>query len=88
MGHADHNTRFRTAHEAIDWIRWDEAFDASSFIVGYDAHEDEPVEVPLIELDPSGEIPWHRIRYIRFAEGGLVWSRDERIDRLTELRRR
>lgn len=77
--------RFRTSREAYDWIHWDPAFDPAQFVVLYDDHEETLAEVGLVAFEPDGEIPWHRVRALRW-KGELVWDRDARIDRLAEIR--
>jgi uncharacterized protein (UPF0248 family) len=79
--------RFGTSREAYDFIKWDEVFDKTKFAFGYDAHDDELAEIAFEAFIPGGEIPWHRIWYIRH-DREIVWDRKERIDRLKELRAR
>jgi uncharacterized protein (UPF0248 family) len=79
--------RFRTAREAFDWIKWDRSFDPSRFVVGYDEHAEDPAELSLEAFEGLGEIPLHRVLYLR-AGREVVWDRRARLDRLAELRAR
>lgn len=77
--------RFRSSREAYHWIMWDGAFEPGEFVIGYDDHDDELKEIALESFEPGGEIPFHRIWYIRRDEE-KVWDRDARIDRLADIR--
>lgn len=78
--------RFRSSREAYDWILWDPGFDPGEFVIGYDDHAEVAGEIALESFEPGGEIPWHRVWYIRRGED-VVWDREERIDRLASIRR-
>jgi poly(A) polymerase len=34
-------------------------------VIGYESRRHGKVEVPLPEFVPDGEVPWHRVWYIR-----------------------
>jgi poly(A) polymerase len=69
-----------TAREVFDRICWDPRLDPAHFAIGY--HErmsaDGVREKPLSAWDPNGDIPWHRVAYIK-ARGERVWDRATRL---------
>lgn len=72
-----------TAEQIYHRILWDPGLEAARFRVGYDSRLPAPVEVPLLDFEPDGEVPWHRIVYFA-ADGEVVWNRPMRVDRLGE----
>jgi uncharacterized protein (UPF0248 family) len=72
-----------TGREAFNRLFWDVRLDRGVFVIGCaDRHaEGGLTEVPLLDWQPDGSIPWHRIAYIRCGPT-LVWSRDQEVDRL------
>jgi uncharacterized protein (UPF0248 family) len=76
--------RLRTSKEVYDLLRWDPRRSPGDYRIGYGERFAGTAEVPLLEFDPGGEIPWHRVLYVR-GPGGVVWDRRTRIDRLDEL---
>jgi len=75
--------KLRTSREVYDQIRWDPRLDAAAFTIGYETRDEE---IPLPSFDPEGEIPWHRIQFIRRGET-VVWDRRLRTDLLAGKRR-
>lgn len=71
----------RTSRELYHWIRWDPRFDPSEFAFGYDDHGEAPKEVGFLAFEPEGEIPWHRVLYLRRGQA-IVWDRRAGVDRL------
>jgi endonuclease/exonuclease/phosphatase family metal-dependent hydrolase len=71
----------RTSRELYHWIRWDPRFDPSDFAFGYDDHAGAPKEIALTAFVADGEIPWHRVLYLRRGRQ-LVWDRRTGVDRL------
>lgn len=72
-------TKQRTSREVYDRIRWDPRLDPRAYTIGYDAHAHGMKEVPLLSFVPGGDIPWHRVWYVR-ARGRIVWDRRTRYD--------
>ncbi len=77
------DARRATAQEAYNRLFWDARINRDVFVVGY---SDRLVpggvrEMPLVRWDPHGQIPWHRMRYLRCGDV-IVWSRDAGPDRL------
>lgn len=71
----------RTSREIYHWIRWDSRFDPARFAFGYDDHGGEPKEVALTAFVPDGDIPWHRVLYLRQGTT-IVWDRRTGLDRV------
>lgn len=71
----------RTSREIYHWIRWDSRFDPAQFAFGYDDHGGEPKEVPLAAFVADGDIPWHRVLYLRRGTT-IVCDRRTGLDRL------
>jgi 2'-5' RNA ligase/uncharacterized protein (UPF0248 family) len=78
--------KLRTSREIYDQIRWDPRLDAAAFVIGYETRDQGTQEIALPSFDPEGEIPWHRIQYIRRGET-TIWDRRHRIDLLAAKRR-
>jgi poly(A) polymerase len=78
--------RKRTGREAVNRIVWDNRLAQEAFVVGYvdRVAEGGVREKPLSAWDDGGEIPAHRISYIRCGEI-IVWSRGDESDRLADL---
>ncbi|MDJ1497980.1 RNA repair domain-containing protein [Cytophagaceae bacterium DM2B3-1] len=76
--------KFITSHEIIHRILWDPRLNPQVFVIGFlDRMSASGLrEKPLLEWDENGEIPWHRIRYVRCGEV-IVWDREQRIDLFT-----
>jgi poly(A) polymerase len=74
--------KLTTGHETINRILWDNRLNPKAFTIGF-LDRLSPTglrEKPLTEWDENGDIPWHRIRYIRCGEE-VVWDREQRLDR-------
>jgi uncharacterized protein (UPF0248 family) len=83
-GQLKKKARLRTSQEVHNRIMWDDAYDASDFIVGYMDRFDGMMEIALNEflpIDKGGDIAYHRIYY--FRQGPVVmWDRNNRIDKI------
>ncbi|WP_437962050.1 RNA repair domain-containing protein [Sorangium sp. So ce119] len=73
--------KLRTSRQVYDQIRWDPRLDPAAFVIGYETRESGAEEIGLPRFDPEGDIPWHRIRYIRQGTT-TVWDRRSRVDLL------
>ena len=75
--------RRSTGLEAFNRLFWDARLNRDVFVVGYSDRvaQDGVREVPLVRWDPKGNVPAHRILYIRCGTE-VVWSRGEAVDRL------
>lgn len=73
--------KLATAVEIYNRICWDERLDKNAFAIGYiDRMRPEGFrEKDLIDWQPEGDIPWHRIIYFKCA-GERVWDRERRLD--------
>jgi len=65
--------------DVVGRIRFDAALDVAHFTLGYEERFAGIREAPLVEFIAAGEIPWHRIWFIK-AGALVVWDRRERID--------
>lgn len=74
-------TKMLTSREIYNRIIWDARLDRDVFIIGYaDRLEATGIrEKLLVEWQPDGDIPWHRIRYFR-CHKIVVWDRDQHLD--------
>ncbi|MEW5859786.1 MAG: poly(A) polymerase [Cyanobacteriota bacterium] len=70
-----------TIREVYDRILWDARLDRSAFAIGYIERMSQGGirEKPFSEWSTDGDIPLHRIRYIRCGEE-IVWDRDQHLD--------
>ncbi|WP_427159546.1 poly(A) polymerase [Aliinostoc sp. HNIBRCY26] len=70
-----------TSREVYDRIIWDVRLDTSAFVVGFQERLSSTGirEKPLAQWATDGDIPWHRIRYIRCGEV-VVWDREQHLD--------
>ncbi len=68
-------------HEIYHRIIWDKRLKPSAFTIGYlDRLAEKGMREKLLtSWEVNGDIPWHRIRYIR-CENVIVWDRDKHID--------
>lgn len=73
--------KLRTSRQVYDQIRWDPRLDPAAFVIGYETRESGTEEISLPSFDPEGDIPWHRIQYIRRGTTA-VWDRRRRVDLL------
>ncbi|MER7755079.1 poly(A) polymerase [Kitasatospora sp. NPDC097643] len=79
----------RPIEQVCQRIRWDARFDPARFTVGVRQRDDRTKLVPLEAFAASGDIPWHRVRFVE-ADGVVVWDRASGTDLLdsTEAGRR
>ncbi|HEU4405787.1 MAG TPA: poly(A) polymerase [Polyangiaceae bacterium] len=72
--------KMRTSREVYNLIKWDGRFDGAQYVIGYDDHASpEPREIAYRDFDPEGDIPWHRVVYVR-GPAGIAWDRRTRLD--------
>ena len=75
--------KMATIREIYDRILWDSRLDHRAFSLGFsDRISGNMREKRLSEWAVDGDIPWHRIRYVKCAET-IVWDRDRLIDLFT-----
>ncbi|MEM7553887.1 MAG: poly(A) polymerase [Cyanobacteria bacterium P01_A01_bin.84] len=67
--------------EVYNRIIWDTRLNKNAFIVGFHERNSETgiKEIDIIQWSVNGDIPWHRIRYIR-CQDKMVWDRDKHLD--------
>ena len=73
--------KMATSWEIYNRIIWDSRLDSSVFIAGFKdrVSTSEFREKPLAHWAADGDIPWHRIRYIR-CNDIVVWDREQHFD--------
>ncbi len=72
--------KMATITEVYNRIVWDNRLNRNLFITGFHERVSDTIrEKPLAQWDERGDIPWHRVRYIRCGDV-VVWDREERID--------
>ncbi|MBD2340262.1 DUF504 domain-containing protein [Calothrix sp. FACHB-156] len=73
--------KMATSREVYHRIIWDVRLDSSAFVVGYQERLSSTGmrEKPLAQWATDGDIPWHRIRYIRCGDV-VVWDREQHLD--------
>jgi endonuclease/exonuclease/phosphatase family metal-dependent hydrolase len=72
--------KMATITEVYNRIVWDTRLNRNLFIAGFHERVSDTIrEKPLAQWDERGDIPWHRVRYIRCGDV-VVWDREERID--------
>ncbi|MCC3509586.1 poly(A) polymerase [Microcoleus sp. PH2017_28_MFU_U_A] len=75
--------KMATIREIYDRILWDSRLDHRAFSLGFsDRISGNMREKPLSEWAVDGDIPWHRIRYVKCGET-IVWDRDRLVDLFT-----
>ena len=85
----------RTARDVLNRIRWDDAYDAHHIVFGYEDRlvgYKELVVAQYQSMDEGGDIPEHRIVYVRhwpahtprtrIRDEDFLWDRFHRIDRV------
>jgi endonuclease/exonuclease/phosphatase family metal-dependent hydrolase/2'-5' RNA ligase/uncharacterized protein (UPF0248 family) len=73
------------SHAIYSRILWDDALDKQHFWIGFtDRMSASGIrEKYLLDWNPEGDIPWHRVVYIRCKEI-KVWDRKNRVDLFKE----
>lgn len=71
----------RTSDQIYHQIRWDSRFQAADYRLGVQIRNGPVQEIPLLSFQPNGDIPWHRVLYIK-GPRGLVWDRATSLDQL------
>jgi poly(A) polymerase len=75
--------KMATIREVYDRILWDSRLDHRAFSFGFsDRISGNIREKHLSEWVVDGDIPWHRIRYVKCGET-IVWDRDRLVDLFT-----
>ncbi|KST65189.1 poly(A) polymerase [Mastigocoleus testarum] len=74
-------TKMLPIQEVYNRIIWDARLDKRNFIIGYhERNSDTGIqEMHVLQWSANGDIPWHRIRYIR-CKDTIVWDRDRHLD--------
>jgi endonuclease/exonuclease/phosphatase (EEP) superfamily protein YafD/uncharacterized protein (UPF0248 family) len=72
--------KMATITEVYNRIVWDNRLNRNLFVAGFHERVSDAIrEKPLVQWDERGDIPWHRVRYIRCGDV-VVWDREDRID--------
>ncbi|MBV6625868.1 MAG: DUF504 domain-containing protein [Rivularia sp. (in: Bacteria)] len=73
--------KMATSWEIYNRIIWDSRLDSDVFIAGFEDRVSASGmrEKPLAHWAADGDIPWHRICYIR-AQDIIVWDREQHLD--------
>jgi uncharacterized protein (UPF0248 family) len=72
--------KMATITEVYNRIVWDNRLNRNLFVAGFHERVSDTLrEKPLAQWDERGDIPWHRVRYIRCGDV-VVWDREDRID--------
>jgi poly(A) polymerase len=75
--------KMATIREVYDRILWDDRLDHRLFRLGFSDRISGSIREKLLsEWTVGGDIPWHRIRYVKCQEI-IVWDRDRAIDLFT-----
>ena len=74
----------RTSKEVYNQIKWDPALEQGEFTLVYADRTSGLTEVPFHAFVPDGDIPWHRIYYIRHGDE-IVWDRRTGTDLIDQL---
>lgn len=64
----------RTSQDVYNQLRWDPRFEPALYALGVLSRRGVMQEVALLDFQPGGDIPWHRIHYIRGPQG-KIWDR-------------
>jgi len=65
--------------DVVSRIRYDAGLDAGRFSVGYEERGSGIRETPLLAFVGGGDVPWHRVRYVK-AGTVVVWDRRSGLD--------
>ncbi|KAL5049626.1 hypothetical protein BDW71DRAFT_204331 [Aspergillus fruticulosus] len=84
---AHKNLLSQNSRNILNRLIWDESFDSTDFVIGYEDRFEGRLEVRLSswKREPTDEefIPQHRILYIkRKSDSEVVWDRRRRIDKI------
>ncbi|BCS26116.1 DUF504 domain-containing protein [Aspergillus puulaauensis] len=79
--------RLRPASDILNRLIWDENYDSTDFVIGYEDRFEGRLEASVNswkrELTDEEFIPQHRILYIkRKSDSEIVWDRRRRIDQI------
>jgi len=70
-----------TSREAYNRILWDKRLDRGAFTLGISDRHAGIEEMHFLDWNPCGDIPWHRIVWIKCGPT-IVWARDQEEDAL------
>ncbi|CAK9045799.1 unnamed protein product [Durusdinium trenchii] len=73
--------KLRTSEDVYHRILHDSRFDPKEVSIGYEDRFLGPMEVKLLDFQPGGDIPLHRIYYFRRG-AEVLWDRKHRLDRI------
>ncbi|CAJ1327881.1 unnamed protein product, partial [Effrenium voratum] len=74
--------KLRTSEDVYHRILHDSArFSPEEVAIGYEDRFLGPMEVKLLDFTPGGDIPFHRLFYVRRGEE-ILWDRKQRRDRV------
>ncbi|KAL4934544.1 DUF504 domain-containing protein [Aspergillus undulatus] len=79
--------RLRPAADILNRLIWDESYDSTDYVIGYEDRFEGRMEASLNswkrESTDDEFIPQHRILYIkRKSDSEIVWDRRRRIDQI------
>jgi 2'-5' RNA ligase len=82
--------RFPTSEEIYNRIRSDSTiFQQSKAVITYfDSIKDKFIDISFCQwksIKDGGDIPWHRVYFIKYFEEGIIWNRNDRICTISEL---
>lgn len=79
-------SRLPSSKEIYNRIRWEPGLDGAWFTIGFEDRDAGLQEIPFQSYVEGGDIPWHRIQYIRCGDS-VIWDRRTRLDALASVRR-
>ncbi|KAF3934553.1 hypothetical protein ABW19_dt0209031 [Dactylella cylindrospora] len=79
--------KLRPSHEVYHRIKWDNTYDSSNYLVGYEDRFRGVLELPVdkwkMEMSDEEFVPMHRVVYFKEKKSGeVVWDREKRIDKI------
>jgi 2'-5' RNA ligase len=82
--------RFPTSEEVYNRIRSDSAiFQQSKAVLTYfDSVKGNFIDIPFCQwksIKDGGDIPWHRVYFMKYGEEGIIWNRNERVCTISDL---
>ncbi|KAF3909976.1 hypothetical protein ABW20_dc0108024 [Dactylellina cionopaga] len=79
--------KLRPSIEVFNRIKWDNKYDAASYVIGYEDRFRGVLEIGVdkwkTEMSDEEFVPMHRVVYFRDRKTGeVVWDREKRVDRI------
>eukprot|EP00928_Gymnodinium_smaydae_P082277 TRINITY_DN65652_c0_g1_i1.p1 TRINITY_DN65652_c0_g1~~TRINITY_DN65652_c0_g1_i1.p1 ORF type:complete len:1288 (+),score=151.23 TRINITY_DN65652_c0_g1_i1:370-4233(+) len=71
--------KLRTVEDVLSRLRHDNSFATEEAIIGYEDRFLGPMEISLQDYDVFGDIPHHRVWYVRLGKD-IYWDRRRRFD--------